>query len=41
MDELLSPEQSKGAIRLKANMLQSGYLRNDGEWKIYYDPLAK
>ncbi len=34
MDELLSPAQSKGAIRLKANTLQSVYLRNEGNGKF-------
>ena len=34
MDEVLSPEQRQGAIRLKANMLKSCYLRNDGSGKF-------
>jgi len=34
MQDILTPEQSKGALRLKANMLQSCYLRNDGNGKF-------
>ena len=34
MDDLLTPDQRKGALRLKANMLQSCYLRNDGGGKF-------
>jgi hypothetical protein len=34
MDELLTPEQRQGALRLKANMLQSCFLRNDGAGKF-------
>ncbi len=30
MDDILSPEQRKGALRLKANYFQSSFLRNDG-----------
>jgi len=41
MDELLTPEQSKGALRLKANMLQSAYLRNEGNGKFTLIPLPK
>jgi len=39
MDELLLPEQKKGAIRLKATMLQSCFMRNDGEGKFTLVPL--
>lgn len=39
MDEMLSPEQMQGALRLKANMLKSCYLRNDGNGKFTLIPL--
>lgn len=39
IDEILSPEQRKGALRLKANMLKSCYLRNDGNGKFKLIPL--
>ena len=39
MDDVLTPEQRKGALRLKANMLQSCYLRNEGEGKFTMIPL--
>jgi hypothetical protein len=39
MDEFLTPEMRKGAVRLKANMLQSCYLRNDGNGKFTAIPL--
>ncbi|TSD67062.1 RNA-binding protein [Inquilinus sp. KBS0705] len=39
MDDILSPEQKKGALRLKANMMQSCYLRNDGNNKFTLIPL--
>jgi hypothetical protein len=39
MEEMLTPEQRKGALRLKANMLQSCYLRNDGGGKFTMIPL--
>ena len=39
MDDLLTPEQRKGALRLKATMLQSCYLRNDGSGKFTMIPL--
>ncbi|HEY4322493.1 MAG TPA: VCBS repeat-containing protein [Mucilaginibacter sp.] len=39
MDDILSPEQRKGALRLKANMLKSCYLRNDGNGKFTMTPL--
>jgi hypothetical protein len=41
MDEVLTPEQRKGALRLKANMLQSCYLRNEGGGKFTMIPLPK
>ena len=34
MDEVLTPEMRKGALRLKANTLESVYLRNDGKGKF-------
>jgi hypothetical protein len=39
MDEMLTPEQREGALRLKANMLQSCYLRNEGGGKFTMIPL--
>jgi len=39
MDEILSSEQRQGALRLKANMLKSCYLRNDGNGKFTLIPL--
>ncbi|TWJ01645.1 VCBS repeat protein [Mucilaginibacter frigoritolerans] len=39
MDDILSPEQRKGALRLKANMLKSCFLRNDGNGKFTLIPL--
>ena len=41
MDDLLTPQQRKGALRLKANMLESCYLRNDGGGKFTMIPLPK
>ncbi len=41
MDKLLTPEQRQGAIRLKATMLQSCYLRNEGNGKFTMIPLPK
>ncbi|HWZ15071.1 MAG TPA: VCBS repeat-containing protein [Mucilaginibacter sp.] len=41
MDSVITPEMRKGAIRLKANMLQSCYLRNDGNGKFTMIPLPK
>jgi hypothetical protein len=38
---LFSPAQLKGALRLKANMLQSCFLRNDGGGKFTVIPLPK
>ncbi|MGN6640311.1 MAG: FG-GAP repeat domain-containing protein, partial [Mucilaginibacter sp.] len=39
MDEVITPEMRKGALRLKANTLQSVYLRNDGHGKFTMIPL--
>jgi len=39
MDEVLSPEQRNGALRLKANLLKSCFLRNDGNGKFTLIPL--
>jgi len=39
MDEVLSPEQRKDALRLKANALKSCFLRNDGNGKFTAIPL--
>jgi len=39
MDEVLTPEQREGALRLKANTLQSCYLRNEGGGKFTLIPL--
>jgi len=41
MDDVLTPEQRKDALRLQANMLQSCYLRNDGDGKFTMIPLPK
>lgn len=41
MDDVLTAEQRKGALRLKANMLQSCYIRNDGGGKFTMIPLPK
>ncbi len=39
MEDILSPEQKKGAIRLKSNISQSCFLRNDGNGKFTIIPL--
>ena len=39
MEDVLTPEQRKGALRLKATTLQSSYLRNDGDGKFTLIPL--
>ena len=39
MNDLFTPEQRKGALRLKANLLKSCYLRNDGNGKFALIPL--
>jgi len=41
MDQVLSPEQRQGALRLKATMLQSCFLRNDGGGKFTLIPLPR
>ena len=41
MDEIFPPEQRKNMIRLKANTLQSCYIRNDGNGKFTIIPLPK
>ncbi|RYE37316.1 MAG: RNA-binding protein [Sphingobacteriaceae bacterium] len=41
MDEVLTDEQKKGTLRLKANTLESCYLRNDGNGKFTIIPLLK
>jgi hypothetical protein len=39
MDEILTPDERKSAIRLQANTMQSAYLRNDGGGKFTMLPL--
>ncbi|MBS1530589.1 MAG: VCBS repeat-containing protein, partial [Bacteroidetes bacterium] len=39
MSDIFTPEQMKDALRLKANMLKSCYLRNDGNGKFALIPL--
>ena len=39
MDSVITPEMRKGAVRLKANMLQSCYLQNNGNGKFSMVPL--
>ena len=39
MDDILPPEQRKGALRLMSNTSQSCYLRNDGKGKFTIIPL--
>ncbi|MGI4020327.1 MAG: VCBS repeat-containing protein [Janthinobacterium lividum] len=41
MDELLTAEQKKGTLRLKANILESCYLKNNGNGKFTIIPLPK
>lgn len=41
MNDILTPEQRNGAVRLRANMLQSCYLRNDGAGKFTLIPLPR
>ena len=41
MDDIFPADKRKGAIRLKANMLQSCYIRNDGGDKFTMIPLPK
>jgi hypothetical protein len=39
MNDILTPEQRKDALRLKANMLKSCFVRNDGNGKFTLVPL--
>jgi hypothetical protein len=39
MDSVITPDMRKGAIRLKANMLESCYLQNNGNGKFTMVPL--
>jgi len=39
LQDMLTPEQLNGALRLKANLLKSCYLRNDGAGKFTLIPL--
>jgi len=41
MDDLLTPEQRNGALRLQATILQSCYLRNEGGGKFTLIPLPR
>ena len=41
MEEIFPPGKREGAIRLKANMLQSCYIQNDGGGKFTMIPLPK
>ena len=41
MDDILTPVQRNGAIRLRANRLESCYLRNDGAGKFTLIPLPR
>jgi hypothetical protein len=41
MQDIFPPDKMKGAIRLKANMLQSCFIRNDGGGKFTMIPLPK
>ena len=41
MQDILTPEQIKSSLRLKANFLQSSFLRNDGNGKFTMIPLPK
>jgi hypothetical protein len=41
MEEVLTPEQRKGALRLTATNLQSCFLRNDGDGKFTMIPLPE
>ena len=41
MDDILTPEQRAGSVRLEATMMQSCYLRNDGGGKFTMIPLPK
>jgi len=41
MEEIFPPAKREGAVRLKANMLQSCFLQNDGDGKFTMIPLPK
>jgi len=41
LEDVLSPDQIKNSVRLKANYLQSAFLRNDGNGKFTMIPLPK
>ena len=41
MEDILTPEQRKDAVRLRAEMMQSCYLRNDGAGKFTLIPLPR
>lgn len=41
LDDILTPDERRGAVRLEANMLQSCYLRNDGGGKFTLIPLPR
>ncbi len=41
VDDIIPAEQRKGAVRLKATLLQSCFLRNDGNGKFALIPLPK
>jgi hypothetical protein len=41
MDDILTPEQKDSSVKLKANTLQSCYLRNDGGGKFTLIPLPR
>jgi hypothetical protein len=41
MDEILTPGERNGALRLQATMLESCYLRNDGSGKFTLIPLPR
>ncbi len=38
MDQLFTPEELKGSIKLKANMMQSAFVRNEGNGKFSIVP---
>ena len=41
MEDVLTPDQQNGALRLQATMLESCYLRNDGSGKFALVPLPR
>jgi len=38
-DQLLTPEEKKGAIKYTANYLKSSFIRNNGNGKFTIEPL--